>query len=114
MLSWNGTEMSGSDPRRKSLTAQAELLYGMNNASEVGELMKQGMSIKAVVSSCGSSDAQGDLPDYSSSTGSKTSAQSFHTAYSGGHASDSFKISIVEHNNPTVQSDEKQAQELLR
>jgi len=87
MLSWNGTDMSGSDIRRRSLTAQAELLYGRNGASEVGELVKQGVSVK-MVGSYGSSNIQGNsqeaLPDYDSLTsGSKNSAQSFHTANSG-------------------------------
>jgi len=83
MLSWNGTDMSGSDAWRRSLTAQAELLFGRNGASEVGELVKQGISVK-MVGSYGSSDTQEPLPDYDSLTsGSKNSAQSFHTAHSG-------------------------------
>ena len=108
MLSWNGTDMSGSDPRRRSLTAQAELLYGRNGASEVGELVKQGMSIK-MVGSHGSEDIQGDnqepLPDYHSSTsGSKNSAQSFHTAHSGMDKDDNLKTSV---SDVPIQSDEK-------
>jgi hypothetical protein len=101
MLSWNGTDLSGSDPRRRSLTAQAELLYVKNGASEVGELMKQGVSIK-MVGSCGSSDAQGDnqepSPDYysSSTSGSKNSAQSFHTVHSRMDTSDNLKFSVAE------------------
>lgn len=108
MLSLNGTEMSGSDPRRRSLTAQAELLFGMNGASEVGELVKQGLSIK-IVNNSGSSEAQGNdqeqLPDYYSSTsGSKNSAQSFHTAHSGVKTGN---IPVGEDTNIPIQFNEK-------
>lgn len=113
MLSWNGTEMSGSDPRRRSLTAQAEFLYGMNTASEVGELIKHGHPIKIVGSRGSSPGPQGDeeetLPDYHSSTsGSKSSGQTFHTANSGVdtiHTKD-MKISVAEDSN-LVQLNEK-------
>ena len=80
IISWNGTEFSGSDPRR-SLTAQAELLVGMfgkTNPSETGELSKPGDTVKLVG---GPLDPLGDYD--SSTSGSKDTSQSFHTASSG-------------------------------
>ena len=92
--SWNGTDVSGSgDVRRRSLTAQAELLVGMfekNNLSEIGELMKPGETIKLVDS--GTSGYHYD----SSTSGSKASIQSFHTAPNGDYASDSLTSALAE------------------
>ena len=102
IISWNGSDISASD-RRRSLTAQAELLVGMfgkTNPSEIGELSKPGNTVKLVGTG---PSVQGytsePLGDYDSSTsGSKDTCQSFHTASSGiGHGTvNSQKIDMLD------------------
>ncbi|KAF9048666.1 hypothetical protein BJ165DRAFT_1592738 [Panaeolus papilionaceus] len=89
LASWNGSDFSG-DHRSpsNSLSAQAELLAGMfgkDNASEIGELMRKGDTIRMVDSSSvhtDNSEALGNpLNGYSSSTsGSRATGHSYHTA----------------------------------
>lgn len=87
IVSWNGTDISGSDPRRRSLTARAELLVGISgktNPSEIGELSKVDNMVRLVGTD---PSAQGynsePMGEYdSSTTGSKDSSQTFLTALS--------------------------------
>ena len=88
-LSWADTELSVSSgdghSRSNSLTAQAELLVGMfgrANASEVGELMRRGETIRMVDGQSATSDHSEALGEgYASTTsGSK---DSYHTASTG-------------------------------
>ncbi|KAF8968122.1 hypothetical protein BDZ97DRAFT_1916343 [Flammula alnicola] len=93
LLSWSDTDFSGSEPRSRpnSLSAQAELLagvFGRANATEVGELMRKGDTVRMVDNQSANDDnseALGDVGDgYASTTsGSKDSALSYHTATTG-------------------------------
>ncbi|KAF8910657.1 hypothetical protein CPB84DRAFT_1764285 [Gymnopilus junonius] len=99
-LSWTETEFSGSSDahsRSNSLTAQAELIVGMfgkANASEVGELMRRGETIRMVDGLSANDDSSEALGDgYASTTsGSK---DSYHTASSGSTVN-SLKVALLD------------------
>ena len=102
VVSWNGTDVSGSgDLRRRSLSAQAELLVGIsekNNLSELGELVKPGETIKLV-------DSGTVVYHYDSSTsGSKGSFQSFHTAPNGDYIPDDLTGEVTNTDMPMQNS----------
>ena len=89
-------DLSGSEPRSRtnSLSAQAELLvglYGRNQASEIGEIMRRGDTIRMVEhqqsANDDSSDALGD--DFSLTSGSR---HSYHTATTGSQSSTDSKV----------------------
>jgi hypothetical protein len=87
LRSWAGSDISEGEPRSRpnSLSAQAELLAGMfgkSHASEVGELLERGETIRMVDSQFANDDSSEELgAEYSSSTsGSKKTGISYHTA----------------------------------
>ncbi|PPR00895.1 hypothetical protein CVT24_000380 [Panaeolus cyanescens] len=107
LTSWNGSEFSDHRSPSNSFSAQAELLAGMfgkYSASEIGELMRKGDTIRMVDSSSvhtDNSEALGNPSNgYSSSTsGSRATGLSYHTAAdstinstSTGNSSDSASI----------------------
>ncbi|KAF9563231.1 hypothetical protein CPC08DRAFT_760993 [Agrocybe pediades] len=97
-LSFAETELSlsGSEPRSRSnsLSAQAELLvglYGRAQASEIGEILRRGDTIRMVEQQqCANDDASDALgDDFSLTSGSKGTANSYHTASTNSKSSGS-------------------------
>lgn len=69
LVSWAGTDLSGTSSRRNSLTAQAEVLAGIHHSTEIGELIRRGDTIRKV-------DSPSTYADNSASLGASTNSSS--------------------------------------